>query len=288
MKSRMLAALVVAIAIFAVAPVGASAAGSQRTVAIQVDFVNPAVNYVAGIVHCAPPDVAGRRVEFRAAPGVSLEGLQKGQVVGINVDLSTTPPTITGIVPPPCQPPAGGDQGFGPAPGPGGFGPGPGGPGPGGPGQCPPPPGPGGPPIDPKVSAADAGGPPPGGQNPGCQGGGGAPSLMPGFVNRVWKLNADVTAFDNGVLNATLTKVLNVPKKFADQDDDLLDQDMIVLVARNVRVVDADGKKVPQADLADAENVRIQGKFLKPSKWKEDEDGTPTPTVRAKRIQILG
>jgi hypothetical protein len=32
----------------------------------------------------------------------------------------------------------------------------------------------------------------------------------------------------------------------------------------------------------------VQGKMLAPSKWRKDEDGEPVPTIRAKKVFILG
>jgi len=43
---------------------------------------------------------------------------------------------------------------------------------------------------------------------------------------------------DGGKLSMTLAKVLNVPKRFATQDDDLLDEDAIVLVGATTKFFD--------------------------------------------------
>ena len=89
------------------------------------------------------------------------------------------------------------------------------------------------------------------------------------------------------MLNITVEKILNLPKKFRDQDDELLDQDAYVLISAKVKVVDADGKRVPQSALADADAVQVEGKLLPTAKWHEDEDGTQVTTIRAKRLRIL-
>ena len=193
---------------------------------------------------------------------------------------------------------------------------GPGGPGQGGPAGCQPG-GPGGQP------GGQPGGPPPGGQppagehalfdgppaggspegpgtGPGGPGGPGGPNggggcggdLKQGFLNRVWKFQGEVDGYSDGVLSMTLGKILNLPKKFKDQDDELLDQDTFVLVGNSVRVYDEDKDRVSDDDVAKAlnkaESVRVHGKMLRHDKWRKDADGSPTPTIRAKKLYITG
>lgn len=189
------------------------------------------------------------------------------------------PPCAAGAVPTPEAPCV-------PVPGPGG----PGGPGfgPGGPG-VPCGPGPGGPGGF-RIGPAPVG-PPPG---PGC-GPGGPPELMPGFLGRVWRFAADADSYDaaSNTLNVTVTKVNNLPKRFASQADEIVDQDGYVRFSGATRVYDRAGRRIPREarydTLLDAANtVLVVGKMIPPAKWQEDADGTPVPTIRAKRVTITG
>jgi len=143
-----------------------------------------------------------------------------------------------------------------------------------------------------KVQAVPAGGecgPKPGADQPGKgEPGDGEKSaeFRPGFINRVWKFRGSASSFETGVLNITVEKILNLPRKFRDQDDDVLDQDAFVLIGSKTKIFGADGKRVPQSALEDADAVVVEGKLLKPEKWREDEDETPVVTIRAKRIHI--
>ena len=192
----------------------------------------------------------------------------------------------------PGGPGGGGGCGGGPG-GPGGGGPGGGGPGGGG-GQG------GGGQQESRDTPGGGGGQGGGGQGGGGQGGGGqcqgqgGPSLKPGFLSRVWRFNAEVDSYDaaGNVLNCTITKITNLPKKFASQDDDIVDSDAFVLFDANTRVYDADGKRIPKEQkydtmLDNAEHVKIVGKVLRPDKWHKDADDNPTPTLRAKRVYLV-
>jgi hypothetical protein len=151
-----------------------------------------------------------------------------------------------------------------------------------------------------KVKAVPAGGecgpaqPAPGQPDPGKSGPGGAgddqktAEFRSAFINRVWKFRGSSSSFDSGVLNMTVEKILNLPRKFRDQDDDVLDQDAYVLVNSKTKIFDADGHRVAQSALDDADSVVVEGKLLRPAKWKQDEDDTPVITIRAKRIHITG
>ena len=71
------------------------------------------------------------------------------------------------------------------------------------------------------------------------------------------------------------------------QDDELLDEDAIVLVGKDARVIKG-LKRVSAQALEDANRALVHGKLLPPSKWQEDADGEPTPTIRAKKVHITG
>jgi hypothetical protein len=210
---------------------------------------------VTGVMHCVPPEQAGRMSTFSVADGVDLAQFTSGSVMGI--EIAPGPggrAEIVRVVPPPCQ-----------------FRPG----GPTGPGSVPPP----------------GFAPPASGPGPGPGPGHDVPALERGFLNRVWKFVGEADGYDKGVLSMTLSKVLNLPKPMADQDDELIDEDTLVLVGSHTRVYD--GTKLVRerreaSELASAESVRVQGKMLPPSKWRNDEDDQPVPTIRAKKVFILG
>lgn len=153
-------------------------------------------------------------------------------------------------------------------------------------GSGPPPPPPGGPGYGPPPGGPGPGyGPPPGGEGSGPATGGpdqGAPGFNAGFLNRVWKFHVVIDSASEGRLSVTLERVLNLPKRLADQDDELLDQDAIVLIGSGLRVFRGT-QRVPLSELGDAEEARIQGKLLPPAKWANDEDEQPVPTIRAKK-----
>ena len=107
------------------------------------------------------------------------------------------------------------------------------------------------------------------------------------FISRVWKFVGEVDFYEDGVLSMTLGKILNLPRKWRTQDDELLDQDTMVLVSERVRVF-KDGERVGRDALDEANDARVHGKLLRPFKWLEDEDGETVPTIRAKKIYITG
>lgn len=131
----------------------------------------------------------------------------------------------------------------------------------------------------------------PGGGNPGD----GPPDLLPGFLNKVWRFTADADSYDaaSNTLNCTITKILNLPKRFRNQDDDIVDADAFVLFSATTKVFDNHGRRVRLETrydglLDDADSVKVVGKVIPPRKWKKDEDDTPAPTIRAKRVTITG
>jgi hypothetical protein len=251
MKSKTLAVLAAVCAALAAAP-AAHANHLAPNLGIQVVSIDPATRTVVAIQHCTSPDLAGRQATFTVTPDIEFSQFAVGAVWGVtvaegNVILST------GDMP--CDAPIG-------HPGPGGgsgFGPGrPGGPqgGPGGP----------------QGSAGDHDD---------------TPEFLPAFLNRVWKFRVDVDDYAGGKLRVTIDGVQNLPRRFRTQDDEIVDQDAIVLVARNVRIYDADGHRAGIGDLDDADgSARISGKLARPDHWESDEDGQPVPTIRARKIYL--
>lgn len=113
------------------------------------------------------------------------------------------------------------------------------------------------------------------------------PRFVRRFISRVWKFVGEVDYYESGELSMTLGKILNLPRKFRAQDDELLDQDTTVLVSERVRVF-RDGERVGRDALDTANDVRVHGKLLRPRLWRTDEDGSPVPTIRAKKVYITG
>ena len=113
------------------------------------------------------------------------------------------------------------------------------------------------------------------------------PQFVRRFLTRVWKFVGEVDYYADGELSMTLGKVLNLPRKWRSQDDELLDQDTTVLVSDKVRV-SREGKRVSRDELDTANDVRVHGKLLRPRMWRADDDGSPVPTIRAKKVYITG
>lgn len=120
-----------------------------------------------------------------------------------------------------------------------------------------------------------------------------APRLMPRFLHRVWRFDADADAYDaaTNVLNVTVTKVLSLTRSFRTQDDEIVDQDAYVLFTPTTRVYAADGHRLLRERAYDnaldtADSVRVVGKVVRPSAWQEDADGNPVTTIRAKRVYV--
>jgi hypothetical protein len=103
----------------------------------------------------------------------------------------------------------------------------------------------------------------------------------------VWKFVGEVDYYEEGVLSMTMHKILNLPRKWRTQDDELIDGDTTVLVSERVRVFQ-EGDRVGRDALEAANDVRVHGKLLRPYKWHEDEDGETVPTIRAKKVYITG
>jgi hypothetical protein len=147
----------------------------------------------------------------------------------------------------------------------------------------------------PACAAPPAGGPGtpgPGGDRAGEHG---PPPLMGGFLSRVWRLTAEVDSYDasSNTLNVTVSKILNLSKRFKAQDDDIVDQDADVVFTKSTKVFDADGKRLRSESgygvaLDAAGSVAVTGKIAPQSKWNKDEDGSPVTTLRAKRVKITG
>jgi hypothetical protein len=119
---------------------------------------------------------------------------------------------------------------------------------------------------------------------------GDGPRFAAGFLNRVWRIGGEANGFQDGVLDFTVNRFIKLPRRFAKQDDAIVGEDSRVLVTDRTRIFDADHNRLTGDDVAtaldNAERVVVVGKLLPQAKWQEDEDGTPVPTLRAKKILI--
>jgi hypothetical protein len=106
----------------------------------------------------------------------------------------------------------------------------------------------------------------------------------------VWRIAGSADGFDAGVLSFTADHIVGLPHRFSNQDDALIDQDARVLVGPRTRVFDADHHRLTgdaaTSALDAAEDVVVAAKLLPRDKWLEDEDGTPVPTLRAKKVLV--
>lgn len=116
------------------------------------------------------------------------------------------------------------------------------------------------------------------------------PRFEPDFLNRVWRMDAEVGSYEaaTDVLNITVLKLRNVPKGMGEMTEEVVDQDAYVLFSNSTRVY-AHGKRVPKearydALLDNADTVQVVGKLASPAKWETDEDDMPVVTIRAKRV----
>jgi hypothetical protein len=119
---------------------------------------------------------------------------------------------------------------------------------------------------------------------------GDAPRFEAGFRNRVWRITGSADGFQDGVLDFTAARFLELPRRYASQDDAIVGEDSRVLVSARTRVFDADHHRLTGDDAASAldaaDTVVVVAKLVPQAKWQEDEDGTPVPTLRAKRVVI--
>lgn len=136
--------------------------------------------------------------------------------------------------------------------------------------------------------------PRPGAEQPGPRGG--APDDRPAFdlpfFARNWKVKADVLGVETfggrRAVNIDVNAVLNLPKRLRDEGAEVADSDAYAIVNGSTRIL-RDGRRITldQLDAMDDATVLITGKFLPQRAWvtAEDED-SPTPTLRAKRIVV--
>jgi hypothetical protein len=119
---------------------------------------------------------------------------------------------------------------------------------------------------------------------------GDATRFAAGFLNRVWKIGGSANGFENGVLDFTVDRFFKVPRRFSTQDDAIVGEDSRVLVTAHTRVFDADHHRLTGDDAATAldgaDRVVVFAKLVPQAKWQQDEDGTPVPTLRAKKVVV--
>ena len=115
------------------------------------------------------------------------------------------------------------------------------------------------------------------------------PHFKASFLNRVWSFKGALDSFTGGEdhsLSITVEYIEDLPRRFRNQDDELLDQDATVLLNDNIRVFSPEGELVSHDELVHADYVRVRARVLRPRMWRENEDGDVVPTLRAKRIYV--
>ena len=115
------------------------------------------------------------------------------------------------------------------------------------------------------------------------------PHFKASFLNRVWSFKGALDGVDDGgdhSLSITVEYIEDLPRRFRNQDDELLDQDATVLMSENIRVFSPEGELVSHDELAHADYVRVRARVLRPRMWRENEDGDVVPTLRAKRVYV--
>jgi hypothetical protein len=96
----------------------------------------------------------------------------------------------------------------------------------------------------------------------------------------------DVENTDSGwVVDFDVKKLLNPPKGLEDEGADVADQGAFLKLSKTVKITQ-DGKRIEPSDLEADDVLVVKGKFLSDVQWLDDEDGTPTPTMRVKRIWV--
>jgi hypothetical protein len=111
------------------------------------------------------------------------------------------------------------------------------------------------------------------------------------LAGRVLTLDTTVDSVADGLWGTTIDDVLSHSSRRA--RGLLEDQDAIVLISASARVtvdgeaVSGDARSAALAGVAVDDAVELRGKVLSSAKWREDEDGDPTLTLRAKRIDLV-
>jgi hypothetical protein len=109
------------------------------------------------------------------------------------------------------------------------------------------------------------------------------------FFTRFWRVSGEVVDIEDTdagwVVDFDAKKLLNPPKHFRDEGDEIADQGALLKLSRSVKITE-DGRRITPADLEADDVLVVKGKFLDEVQWLEDEDGTPTPTMRVKRIWV--
>jgi hypothetical protein len=114
-------------------------------------------------------------------------------------------------------------------------------------------------------------------------------ALPASAFTRVLTVKIDVDGYEGGRISATIASVQGLSKTLQHDFNELVDdRDAIVLVSSDVKVRDQRGRRVSRARLDDADTASVKGKLLRPGQWREDDDGNPVPTVRAKQVTITG
>lgn len=109
-----------------------------------------------------------------------------------------------------------------------------------------------------------------------------------GFLNKVWRFVVEPDSRKGDTLYGTMVKIDNLPKQFADQDDEIVDQDVQVTFKSTTDAFeDQHGDPIDMKALAKADRVWVKAKLAPPEAWQNDEDNRPVPTLRGRRAAII-
>ena len=140
-----------------------------------------------------------------------------------------------------------------------------------------------GPPNRPDDPGSDSGG----AQDPAAEDSGS--QFDDAFFTRFWRVNGEVVGIENTdrgwVVDFDVKKLLNPPKGLEDEVADVADQGAFLKLSKSVKITH-NGESVDPSKLAADDVLVVKGKFLPDVQWLDDEDGTPTPTMRVKRIWV--
>ena len=125
------------------------------------------------------------------------------------------------------------------------------------------------------------------------------PDFDRGFLRRTWRFGGDATSFGDGVLTMIIGSAPRVPARFREQAGRLVGLEVAVLVGRRTRLVSprsargssrrgrrGSARRVAIRALQRAGRVRVEGKLLHPSRWRQDANGQRIPTIRATKVTI--
>lgn len=251
----------------------ASQALADTSQAIQVISADAAARSVTGYAHCTQGDRAGRVTTYTVAGGVDFTPFTTANAMqGISVGDDGN--TITALIAMPCDPqPQDTSAGTRPFP-----------PRPDGPHR-------GDTPRHEDNTSGQQGGSPQGPTDEGearPEDGPAAPTLSPAFLARHWRFATTViTPPSGGTFSVSIDRVLGAPRALRRMSRDLEGMEARIVIYPGTRFVCEQESRCDSHALEADGEVTIAGKLAPVADWRVDEDGTPIPTILAKRVRIV-